>query len=64
MYVYCVYPVMLVTPKATAKLSKRSRNKPRSNCFFMVTSMKSAFILLPCFTIAQHESGTRKAMYW
>ena len=30
----------------------------------MVSSVKFALILLPFLTIAQHESGTRKAISW
>ena len=30
----------------------------------MVSSMKSAFIPLPLFTVALHQSGIRKAIFW
>jgi hypothetical protein len=30
----------------------------------MVSSLKSSLILLPVLTVAQHESGTRKAKLW
>jgi hypothetical protein len=33
MYVYCVYPAMSKSPKQTAKLSEKNRNKRRSNRF-------------------------------
>ena len=45
--------------KTTAKLSKKSRSMHRSNSCFMVSSVKSALILLPFLTVVQHASGTR-----
>ena len=32
--------------------------------FSMVSSVASALILLPFLSLAQHESGTRKAIFW
>jgi hypothetical protein len=32
--------------------------------FFCVSSVKSALILLPFLIVVQHESGTRKNIYW
>ena len=54
----------VIKPKTTAKLSKKSRNKLRSNNLFIVSSVKSALILLLLFIVAQHESGTRKTIFW
>jgi hypothetical protein len=31
---------------------------------FSVSSVKSALVLLPFIIAAQHESGTRKTIYW
>jgi hypothetical protein len=45
--------------KTTAKLFKKSRNMHRSNSCVMVSSVKSALMLLPFLTVVQHESGTR-----
>ena len=43
----------------TAKLSKKSRNKRRSNRFLMASSVKSALKPLPFLIIAQHELSNR-----
>ena len=64
MYVYCIYPAMSKSPKITTKLSNESRNECRSNCFLMLSSVTSALILLSFLTVAQHESGIRKAISW
>jgi len=34
MYVYCIYPAKSKSPETTAKLSKKSRNKHCSICFW------------------------------
>lgn len=52
----------LTFSKATAKLSKNSRNKRRSNNLLMVSHEKSA--LLSFLIVILHESGTRKAISW
>jgi hypothetical protein len=44
-------------------LSKKSRNKGRSNRFYGVLC-ESAHVLLPFIIVAQHESGTRKTISW
>jgi hypothetical protein len=51
-------------PETTAKLSNKNREKLHSNCFLMVSSVKSMLILLPFLTIAQCESGTRLEAQW
>ena len=57
-------PSNVETTIIAAKLSKKSRNKRRSNRFFMVSSFKSAFILLQFLIVTQNESGTRKTISW
>ena len=50
--------------KITSKLCKKSRNKRRSNHFFVMFSETSPLILLPFRIVALHESGTRKVISW
>ena len=50
--------------KITSKLCKKSRNKRRSNNFFIMFSETSPRILLPFRIVALHESGIRKAISW
>ena len=46
--------------KTQHKLCQKSRNNSRSIHFLMVSSVKSALILLPFLIVDQHESGTRR----
>ena len=48
---------------STAKLPKNSRNK-RCSSSVMVSSITSAFLLLPFHIVALHGSGNRKAISW
>ena len=50
--------------KITSKLCKKSRNKRRSNHFFIMFSETSPRILLPFRIVALHESGIRNAISW
>jgi len=50
--------------KTIVIMSYKIRNKRRSHRFSIVSFEMTALILSPFSTIAQHESGTRKAIYW
>ena len=64
MYIYCIYPEMLKSPKQLPNCTK-SRNKRRScRLWWCPQSLKSMLILLSFLTIAQHESSTRQATSW
>ena len=63
MYVSCVYPAMLKSPKQLPNCLKRAETNVVL-IVFMVSSVKSVFILFPFLSVAQHEPGTRKAISW
>jgi hypothetical protein len=50
--------------KTTAKLSKKNRDKRYSNRLLMVSSLKSALMLLSFLIVAQHESCSRQTISW
>jgi hypothetical protein len=64
MYVYCVYRCIVIKPKITVKFSKKSKNKRRSNRVWWCPryGVRAYTILIPFLIVAQHESGTRKAL--
>ena len=59
-YVYCVYPATWKSSSQLPNCLKKGRNNRRSHRFLMVFLMKSAIILLPFLTVAQHEASTSK----
>jgi Na+/H+ antiporter NhaD/arsenite permease-like protein len=66
MYVYCIFYLScnVKKNKTTAKLSKKNREKRYSNRLLMVSSLKSALMLLSFLIVAQHESCSRKTISW
>jgi len=65
MYAYCVYPAMLKSPKQASNCLKREETRVVLIVFNGVLWLcQSALILLPFLTVAEHESGTRKAISW
>jgi hypothetical protein len=46
-------------PKTTARLSKKKQKQASFSSFLMVSSMKSALVVLPFLIVAQNESGIR-----
>ena len=63
MYVYCIYSAMSKSQKQLPNCLKE-QNQVLFYLFLMVSSVKSAPILLLFLTVAQHESGTRKTISW
>jgi hypothetical protein len=64
MYVYCVYPVISKDPKQLPHCLKIAEISVVLSVFKGVICYVSVYILLPFLAIAQHESGTRKAIFW
>ena len=62
--VYCVYPATSNSPIQLPNCLKRKKKQASFSSFLMVSSVKSVRILLPFLTVAQHESGIRKAISW
>jgi hypothetical protein len=50
--------------KTTAKLSENSWNKRRSKRFHRRHLWRQWLYCYPFLSVAQHESGTRKAIFW
>ena len=62
MYVYCVYPAITKSPKQKTNDLKIAETNVVLNVF-KATSVTSALILLSFLSVAQQESGTRKAIF-
>ena len=63
LYVYIVYLAISKSPKQLTNCFKKSEASVVLNVL-MVSFVKSAHILLPFLTVAHHESGTRKTIFW
>jgi hypothetical protein len=59
-YIYCVYPAMSKSPKQLPNCLQRAE----TSIVLIVINVTSTLILLLFLTIAQHETGTRKAVSW
>ena len=62
-YRQCTYNIFIMHCQNVQNNFQVVRNKRRSDCF-RVSSTTSALILLPFLTVALHESGIRKAIFW
>ena len=68
MYMYCVYPSMSKSPKQLTNCLKRKACL--ASIVFIVFNDAHyhlkffALILLLFLSVAQHESGTRKTIFW
>ena len=60
MYVYCVYPAISKGPIQLPNCLKIAETSVVLNVF----KGTSALTLLPFLSVAQQESGTRKAIFW
>jgi heme/copper-type cytochrome/quinol oxidase subunit 4 len=54
-------PAMSKSPK---QIVHKEQKQASFQSYLVVSSEKSALILLPFLTVALHESGTRKTRYW
>ena len=61
---YNVFILECQKTKTSDEIVQKEQKQVSFYLFFMVSSVKTMLILLPFFTIAQHESGTRKTVSW
>jgi hypothetical protein len=60
----CVFILQCQKAQNKCQIVHKEQKQASFQSYLVVSSVKSALILLPFLTVALHESGTRRTRYW